>query len=85
MLDVEASHLQRFADQIDLAQYHIDQATEIAIAQVLNQTRQSEGRQECVDCGGQIPVARLAHVPNARRCTECQHLHERQRAIFFLR
>lgn len=35
----------------------------------------------CVDCGMQIPAARLAVWPNARRCVECQADHEKQQKM----
>ncbi len=31
----------------------------------------------CIECGGEIPYARLAAYPTAERCTECQARHER--------
>jgi len=31
----------------------------------------------CVDCGGEIPLARLQAQPGAARCTECQARHEK--------
>lgn len=31
----------------------------------------------CRDCGAEIPAERLAAVPTAARCWECQHRHER--------
>jgi len=33
----------------------------------------------CVDCGEAIPAARLAAYPTAKRCTDCQTVHERRR------
>lgn len=32
----------------------------------------------CADCGDPIPAARLARVPGARRCVECQQREERR-------
>ena len=31
---------------------------------------------ECLDCGGDIPRARLEAYPTARRCTQCQSRRE---------
>lgn len=31
----------------------------------------------CVDCGADIPVARLKVYPTAARCIDCQSMHER--------
>lgn len=32
----------------------------------------------CVDCGADIGLARLKAYPTARRCIECQGVHEKQ-------
>ena len=37
--------------------------------------------QICVDCELAIPAARLAKLPSAKRCVECQTLFEEQEAI----
>lgn len=71
--------MERFADEIDLAQIHIDHATEHAVANIVKQIREGEGREECEECGAVISAARLAHVPNATRCVPCQAKHERTR------
>lgn len=31
----------------------------------------------CIDCGGDIPFARLKVQPTAQRCIQCQALHEK--------
>jgi DnaK suppressor protein len=36
---------------------------------------------ECVDCGVQIPRARLEAMPASARCVECQARHERAQAV----
>ena len=69
--------MHRFADELDLAQFHTDQAIEHAIAAIRHQSTKGEGRRECVDCGTPIPAARLIHVPNANRCCTCQDQFER--------
>ncbi len=33
----------------------------------------------CTDCGVNIPVARLHAYPTAKRCIDCQGLHEKHR------
>jgi len=35
----------------------------------------------CIDCEQAIPKERLAKVPDAERCVECQTVHEKQEAI----
>ncbi len=43
-------------------------------------TRLAEGRfGECVQCGAQIPRARLNVYPTAKRCLPCQQAHEQAR------
>jgi len=76
---LEALKLDRFADELDLTQVRIDQATEFAVAQIRRQTTQGEGRRACLDCGDAIPLQRQRHVPNAIRCIGCQDLYERRR------
>lgn len=35
---------------------------------------------ECIDCGQQIPLARLEAEPTAARCVNCQELYEKTHA-----
>jgi phage/conjugal plasmid C-4 type zinc finger TraR family protein len=70
--------LERFADELDLAQFHMDQVTELAITAIRKGSGLAAGREYCLDCGGRIPAKRLVHVPNATRCAPCQGLHERR-------
>lgn len=34
----------------------------------------------CIDCGGEIPYARLTVYPTAKRCIRCQQIREATRA-----
>lgn len=68
--------MERFADELDLAQYRIDQVAELAIATIRKHSRTVAGRQYCIDCGDKIPSRRLAHVPYATRCVPCQERQE---------
>jgi phage/conjugal plasmid C-4 type zinc finger TraR family protein len=70
--------LERFADEVDLAQHCAQQLTELAIAAIRHRAEAGAGREDCLDCGETIPKDRLAQVPNACRCTPCQDRHERQ-------
>jgi len=72
--------LERFADELDLAQARTDLAVEMAVAEICKQAREGEGRRDCCDCRRPIPPARLLCVPNAQRCALCQERHEHQRA-----
>jgi phage/conjugal plasmid C-4 type zinc finger TraR family protein len=70
--------VERFADELDLAQFRIDQVTELAIAAIRNHSSLAVGREFCRDCGDVIPAKRLRCVPNATRCAPCQELQELQ-------
>lgn len=70
--------MERFADEIDLAQFRIEQMTEIALAAFRVGSGISSGRKTCLDCGERIPERRLAHVPHAVRCVPCQDRVERR-------
>lgn len=53
---------------------HVRQIREIDVAR----TRLRAGNfGSCVDCGGEIPFARLEAYPTAQRCFACQEQHER--------
>jgi len=69
--------VERFADELDLAQFRIDQVTELAIAAIRKHAGLAVGRESCRDCGDVIPAKRLRYVPNATRCAPCQALEER--------
>jgi len=64
--------VERFADEIDLAQFRSDQLTELAVAEIRNRSEIGEGREFCLDCGCRIPDQRLRHVRSATRCPPCQ-------------
>jgi phage/conjugal plasmid C-4 type zinc finger TraR family protein len=68
--------MERFADEIDLAQVRADQLTELAVAAIRKRSEIGEGREFCLDCGCRIPDQRLRHVHNATRCTSCQEQNE---------
>jgi len=70
--------VERFADELDLAQFRIDQVTELAIAAIRKHASVAVGRESCRDCGDVIPATRLRYVPNATRCAPCQEQQERQ-------
>ncbi|MEA3639059.1 MAG: TraR/DksA C4-type zinc finger protein [Lamprobacter sp.] len=70
--------MERFADELDLAQYQTDLMTMSAITAIRRQFEADAGRKDCRDCGAPIPPARLLHVPGAHRCRLCQERHERR-------
>lgn len=75
--DPGAATLERFADELDLTQFRIDQLTALAVAAMRDQASQVSGRDHCLDCGDMIPAQRLIYVPNATRCAPCQDREER--------
>jgi phage/conjugal plasmid C-4 type zinc finger TraR family protein len=75
----EVINLERFADELDLAQYQSARALDVAIAEIRSRNGGGVGREDCQDCGREIPSARLRYVPNAIRCAPCQDRQERLR------
>jgi phage/conjugal plasmid C-4 type zinc finger TraR family protein len=73
---MEGDGLERFADELDLAQFRIEQATALAIAELRERANSGSGRHTCMDCACRIPPKRLALVPNATRCAACQATQE---------
>ncbi|WP_296811949.1 TraR/DksA C4-type zinc finger protein, partial [Thiocapsa sp.] len=63
--------MERFADELDLTQFRIDQLTELAVAAMRDQASLISGRDHCLDCGDIIPEKRLIYVPNASRSAPC--------------
>lgn len=41
----------------------------------------NSGREDCEDCGDEIPEPRLQAVPGATRCTDCQIVFEHQNRV----
>jgi len=66
----------------DETQVLTEQATTAQIEEILRQDREQEARSEakrlqgtygtCEDCGGPIGAERLAALPSATRCVQCQ-------------
>ncbi len=71
--------MERFADELDQAQAHIENETEMRISTIQARLRRGPGSPWCTDCGAPIPEARRRLVPNAVRCLRCQEGHERGR------
>jgi RNA polymerase-binding transcription factor DksA len=57
-----------------LVERHVDEIRDIDAA-LLRITKHRYGR--CVDCDEDIEPARLMAFPTAKRCVDCQSLHER--------
>lgn len=66
------------SDIADDAQRLEEAERESAIARVMRRAAVPEtSAEECVRCGGDIPVARRLAVPGVLRCTPCQALFEK--------
>ncbi len=63
---------------LDLAALREQQERDALIAEAIAALEQP-GTKECVDCGHAIPGRRLAVAPFARRCIECQKIHEQEK------
>ena len=66
----------RYADELDMAQAHIELETEMRIARILSRNNAGSGSAHCIDCGSTIPAERRKHVPGAVRCVPCQNRNE---------
>jgi phage/conjugal plasmid C-4 type zinc finger TraR family protein len=67
-------------DDADYAQIRIDEEIKSGIARVQARTLGGGSRDGvCVDCGEEIPLARLEAAPWAIRCVECETIKEGQR------
>lgn len=69
--------MERYADQLDLAQAHVECEIALRIAALRHRTHEGQGRDDCMVCGSLIPDARRRHIPNATRCAPCQDQAER--------
>lgn len=70
-------------DEADLAQTEQDKALAAALSLVAHRAREAgpgpewiDGRPYCIDCGDEIPLARLRAVPGTGRCVKCQEAEE---------
>lgn len=69
--------MEKFADELDMAQAHIEREIEMRIDAIQRHANLGHGRRFCIDCGEPIPESRRRHVPNAKRCADCQDAWER--------
>lgn len=74
--------MERFADELDLAQVRSDELTQWTIAAIRRRINDGVGRMDCQDCGEPVPSERLHHVPNAIRCAPCQEQQEKRQSQF---
>lgn len=69
--------MERYADELDMAQAHTEREIQLRIDAIQRHANAGLGRRFCIDCGGTIPESRRRHVPNAKRCADCQEEMER--------
>jgi len=68
--------MERFADELDLAQHSAQQSIDATIQRIVECFRADAGCANCIDCGETIPEARRAALPHATRCAPCQEQRE---------
>lgn len=81
----------RPADQVDTVLAEMSLASDYAVVRqdvedvrdiIAARQRLADGSYGvCVDCGEDIAYQRLVVYPTAKRCIDCQRLHERQKAL----
>jgi len=64
---------------IELAEQRVAEERDAALRRIRAELR-GDGAADCVACGEPIPAGRLAAMPSARRCADCQLRLERWRA-----
>lgn len=82
----DVDSLQEISDLVDKAQVVVEHSNAVALLSVLNESRAeidrslaaiAEGRYGlCEGCGKEIPPERLAIVPEATRCVNCQRARD---------
>lgn len=70
------------ADEADAAQRVENLQRDLALEGMRRTLRHlhSAGREDCEDCGFDIPQERREAVPGATRCTPCQTIHDTSHA-----
>lgn len=76
----EAFHQARTAPDVTDRATGLEEADRIGGVALVRARLLGNGRPDCMDCGEDILPARLALVPNARRCKECQDDHDKREA-----
>lgn len=75
----ERRNKEKGMDDSDRAQAVMERASERALCGRMarkHRAADSPDRCVCIDCGGEIPAARLVAVPDAIRCVNCQNIME---------
>ncbi len=73
------------ADDADRAQVINDQFQQDMIRRAVSASSRrapaDQGTTYCVDCEEEIPLSRQVAMPGAKRCVDCQQMHENWRAL----
>jgi phage/conjugal plasmid C-4 type zinc finger TraR family protein len=59
-------------------QEQIDDTVSDAVARARARLKDGAGRQDCIECGEDIPEARRLAMPGATTCVACQSLRDNQ-------
>lgn len=59
-------------------QEQIDDTVSDAVAKARSRLAKGAGRQDCFECGEEIPEARRLAMPGAATCVACQSLRDRR-------
>lgn len=62
----------RLGDTVDVSQLLEERVRAVALSRVRQELQARPGVTECASCGDPIGAARLAALPAATRCTDCQ-------------
>jgi phage/conjugal plasmid C-4 type zinc finger TraR family protein len=71
------------ADDADRAQAINDQFQQDMIRRAVSASRApaDQGTDYCIDCEEDIPLSRQIAMPGAKRCVDCQQMHENWRPL----
>ncbi len=61
-------------------QDQIDATIEDAVKRARSRLPRGESRQDCEECGADIPAARREAIPGVRLCVACQEAEDRRQA-----
>lgn len=61
-----------------IAERYLSEAIAAILSQPKETQRVKDGKVLCVDCGEEIPAARLRLVPHCIRCVDCQEDFEEE-------
>lgn len=68
----------RFGDQVDVSQLLEERLRDTGVRRIREALAARPHATQCQGCGDPIGAARLAAIPAATRCTDCQSILERK-------